>query len=219
MCCFGSFLLVFSSCIFPARSSPGFYTEHGQLFAWIGSAETQLWPYKAPNTGCDIRFWCGMSREVAGQHSPMFSSSASITCYPLSSAIFGWFCFPLEKVHGKRISFKVTLCSEMEECSRCRSRERGREDVLCSWGLERSCSSWAGEQGWDAAALPITPRPRGVSRWGPTGKGPTAKVGCFCGPTPPRGQAHKCLAFRAKGGRNSSRQVPCRNSQAVFFSK
>lgn len=35
----------------------------------------------------------------------------------------------------------------------------------------------------------------GVSRWGPTGKGPAAKVGCFCGPTLPRGQAHKCLAF------------------------
>lgn len=198
MCCFGSFLLVFSSCIFPARSSPGFYTEHGQLFAWIGSAETQLWPYKAPNTGCDIRFWCGMSREVAGQHSPMFSSSASITCYPLSSAIFGWFCFPLEKVHGKRISFKVTLCSEMEECSRCRSRERGREDVLCSWGLERSCSSWAGEQGWDAAALPITPRPRGGQQMGTHWERTHSKGWVFLWSNPASGPGAQMSGFPSK---------------------
>lgn len=92
------------------------------------------------------------------------------------------------------------------------------EKMFCAPGVWKGAA--VAGQGSRAEMQPRFPSHHslgGVSRWGPTGKGPAAKVGCFCGPTLPRSQAHKCLAFRAKGGRNSSRQVHCHNSQALFF--
>lgn len=73
------------------------------------------------------------------------------------------------------------------------------EKMLCAPGVWKGAA--VAGQGSRAEMQQLFPSHhglRGGSRWGPIGKGPTAKVRCFCGTTLPRGQAHKCTGFPSK---------------------